>query len=78
MFQRRQSEAKTQLLGEDNETETTGKARETTSLCATRRKGEGSCENGCLLGYYVYEQHLEREGKNRHASPGGYQEARAS
>jgi len=27
MFQQRQSEAKTQLLGEDNEIETTGKAR---------------------------------------------------
>ena len=45
MFQQRQSEAKTQLLGEDNEIETIGKARGTTSLCATRR-GEESCENG--------------------------------
>jgi len=35
----RQSEARAQLLGEDNEIETTGKARETTGLCATRRKG---------------------------------------
>jgi len=38
MFQQRQSEAKTQLLRDDNEIETTGKARETTSLCATRGK----------------------------------------
>lgn len=50
MFQQRQSEAKTQLSRGDSETETTGKATETTSLCATRKKGEESCENGCLLG----------------------------
>jgi len=49
MFQQRQSEAKTQLLREDNGIETTGKAREITSLCAMRKKGEESCENGCLL-----------------------------
>lgn len=50
MFQQRQSEAKTQLSRGDSETETTGKATETTSLCATREKGEEGCENGCLLG----------------------------
>jgi len=44
MFQRRQSEAKTQLLREDNEIETTGKARKTTSLWTTRRKGDESYE----------------------------------
>jgi len=38
MFQQRQSEARAKL-SEDNEIETTGKARETTSLCATRRNG---------------------------------------
>ena len=50
MFQQRQSEAKTQLLGEDSEIETTRKARETTNLYGTTGKGGGSCENGCLLG----------------------------
>jgi len=69
MFQQRQSEAKTQLLREDNEIETTGKARETTSLCATRRRGEESCENGCLLGT-MYMNNTWGEEENRRASPG--------
>lgn len=69
MFQQRQSGAKTQLLREDNEIETTGKARETTSLCATRGKGEGSCENGCLLGT-MYMGNTWGEEESRHASPG--------
>jgi hypothetical protein len=50
MFQQRQSEAKTQLSRGDSETATTGKATETTSLCATGKKGEEGCENECLLG----------------------------
>ena len=68
MFQQRQSEAKTQLLREDNEIEMTGKARETTSLCATRIKGEGRCENGCLLGTMYMNNTWGEE--NRRASLG--------
>jgi len=69
MFQQRQSEAKTQLLREDKEIETTGKSRETTNLCAARRKGEDSCENGCLLGT-MYMNNTWGEEENWHASPG--------
>jgi len=65
MFQQRQSEAKTQLLRENNEIETTGKAREKTSLCAKRRKGE----NGCLLGT-MYMNNTWGEEENWRASPG--------
>jgi len=68
MFQQRQSEAKTQLLKEDNEIETTGKARETTSLCATRREGEESCENGCLLGT-MYMNNTWGEGEKTARKP---------
>jgi hypothetical protein len=38
MFQQRQSEAKTQLLREDNEIETTGKARENQLMCNEERR----------------------------------------
>jgi len=59
-FQQRQSEARAQLV-EDNEIETTGKARETTGLCATRRKG---FVKRMLDSYYVYEQHMRRGRKS--------------
>ena len=62
MFQRRQSEAKTQLSTGDSEIETTRKARGTTSVCVKRKKGGGCGENGCLLGtmYTSCETHGER------------------
>ena len=77
MFQQRQSEAKTQLSRGDSEIETTRKARETTSVCVTTRKGGGCCGNGCLLGT-MYTNGTWREEEIRHTTVGGYQEAKIS